>query len=103
MYAVVNTGGKQYKVEVGDKLRVEKIEAEVGETVELDKVSLLVKDDGIVSDPAALASAKVVCKVVDQDRAKKILVCKFKSTKNYRRKRGHRQYFTALQVRDIQA
>ena len=103
MYAVVTTGGKQYKVTQGDSLRVEKIEAPIGDTVELGGVALLVKDDGIVADPAALASAKVVCSVVRQGLNKKIRVFKKKRKKNYTRTYGHRQRFTELKVKEIVA
>jgi len=103
MYAVVTTGGKQVKVTEGDILRVEKIEAPVGDTIELAEISLLAKEDGIVVDPAALENAKVVCQVMRQGRAKKIRVFKKKRRKNYMRTYGHRQYFTDLKVRQIQA
>ncbi len=103
MYAVVTTGGKQVKVLEGDVLRVEKIDAPVGDTVELDKVCLLVTDDGIVAEPTALESAKVTCEVTDQGRRKKIRVFKKKRRKNYMRTYGHRQSFTELRVRSIQS
>jgi large subunit ribosomal protein L21 len=103
MYAVVASGGKQAKVSVGDVFRVEKIEAPVGDLVELNKVSLLVKDDSIVADPGALASAKVVCQVVGQGRDKKIRVFKKKRKNNYTRLQGHRQPYTELRVNDIVA
>ena len=103
MYAVVTTGGKQVKVTEGDILRVEKIEAPVGDTIELAEISLLAKEDGIVVDPAALENAKVVCQGMRQGRAKKIRVFKKKRRKNYMRTYGHRQYFTDLKVRQIQA
>jgi large subunit ribosomal protein L21 len=103
MYAIVNTGGKQVKLAEGDRVRVEKIDAAVGETVELDQVALLSKDDGLVVDADALKSAKVVCEVTAQDRAKKIRVFKMKRRKNYRRTQGHRQYFTELKVQSIQS
>jgi len=102
MYAVVSTGGKQYKVAPGDRLRVEKIEAGVGDTVELDQVRLISDDSGMVLDADALSSAKVLARVVDQDRHKKIRVFKYKRRKNYRRTRGHRQDYTELQIQDIQ-
>ena len=102
MYAVVMTGGKQVKVEPGAVVRVERIDAPVGELIELNKVCLVVKDDGLVADPEALAGAKVVCQVVAQDRAKKIRVFKKKRRKNYARLHGHRQAYTELRVRDIQ-
>jgi large subunit ribosomal protein L21 len=103
MYAVVKTGGKQVKLAKGDLVRVEKIDAPVGDTVELDQIALLAKDDGIVVDPKALASARVVCQVMNQDRAKKIKVFKYKRRKNYHRTYGHRQSYTELKVKDIVA
>jgi len=101
MYAIVTAGGKQHKVFEGDVFRAEKIAAPVGDTVELAPVALLVKDDGIVVDPTALADAKVVCHVVGQGRAKKIRVFKKKRRKNYMRTRGHRQSYTELKVAQI--
>ncbi len=101
MYAVVASGGKQSKVSVGDVVRVEKIDAPVGDLIELNKVALLVKDDAIVADPAALAGAKVVCQVVGQGRGKKIRVFKKKRKNNYTRTQGHRQLFTELRVNEI--
>lgn len=103
MYAVVTTGGKQIKVAEGDIVRVEKIEAPVGDTIELGDVALLAKDDGLVIDPTALGEAKVICQVMRQGRAKKIRVFKKKRRKNYMRTYGHRQYYTDLKVRQIQA
>lgn len=101
MYAIVATGGKQVRVLEDDVIRVERIEAPVGDTVELDQVRLVVQDDGILVTPSALASAKVVCEVVDQDRAKKIRVFKMKRRKKYMRTYGHRQAYTELKVRKI--
>ena len=101
MYAVVTTGGKQVKVAEGDRIRVEKLDAEVGDTVELDEVHFLAKDDGVVLDTKALSKAKVVCKVTGQGRAKKIRVFKYKRRKNYSRVYGHRQPYTELQVEKI--
>jgi large subunit ribosomal protein L21 len=103
MYAVIVTGGKQYKVAQGDRLRVEKIEAEVGDTVELDQVRLLSGDDGIVVDPKKLTSAKVIAEVVDRGKRKKIRVFKMKRRKNYARHYGHRQQFTEIKIQSIQA
>lgn len=103
MYAVVTTGGKQIKVAQGDVVRVEKLEGVIGDTIELTDVRLLAKENGVVVDRQALASAKVVCDIVDQDRRKKIRVFKKKRRKNYVRTQGHRQYFTALKVREIVA
>ena len=103
MYAVVTTGGKQIKVAKGDFVRVEKIEAPVGDTVELGGVCLLATDDSLVVDPKALESAKIICEVTAQDRAKKIRVFKKRRRKTYVRTQGHRQYYTQLKVREIQA
>jgi large subunit ribosomal protein L21 len=103
MYAVVTTGGKQVKVAEGDVIRVEKLEVNVGETIELEDVKMIGKDDGVVIDPDALTGAKVVCEVTDQGRRKKIKVFKMKRRKNYHRTIGHRQSFTELKVQTIQA
>jgi large subunit ribosomal protein L21 len=103
MYAVVATGGKQIKVVEGDRVRVEKLDAEVGSTVELDDVRMVGKDDGAVVDPDALGKAKVVCTVTDQGRRKKIRVFKYKRRKNYHRTHGHRQSYTELTVDKITA
>jgi large subunit ribosomal protein L21 len=103
MYAVVITGGKQYKVAQGDRLRVEKLNVEVGQTVELGPVCMVAKDDGLVLDPTALGAAKVVAEVVGVGRRKKIRVFKKKRTKNYTRTYGHRQDYTEIKVREIVA
>ena len=103
MYAVVKTGGKQHKVSQGDVLRVERLDAPVGDTVELTDIALISKDDGLVVDPKALESAKVVCEVVRQGRAKKIRVFKKKRKNNYTRTYGHRQSYTELRVQNILA
>ena len=101
-YAVIKTGGKQYKVAQGDRLRVEKLPASVGDTVTFDEV-LLVGGDAIKIGAPLVAGAKVEAKVVAQEREKKIIVFKFRRRKNYRRKNGHRQPFTALEITGITA
>lgn len=98
MYAVVATGGKQVKVSQGDTFRVEKLDAKVGDTVELEQVTMLSKEDGVITDEKQLSKAKVVCTVTAQGRAKKIRVFKFKRRKNYHRTYGHRQPYTELKV-----
>lgn len=103
MYAVMVTGGKQYKVSEGTRLRVEKLPVTVGEDVTFDSVVLLSKEDGVVMDAAALGSARVVAEVVAQGKAKKIRVFKKKRRKNYARTQGHRQRYTELRVREIHA
>jgi large subunit ribosomal protein L21 len=90
-------------VSEGDIVRIEKLHASPGETVDLGKVCFLAKDDGIVVDPAALVSAKVVCEVLGEGRRKKIRVFKKKRRKNYARTYGHRQDYTEIKVRQIQA
>lgn len=101
MYAVVATGGKQVKVAEGDVIRVEKLDANVGDTIELEDVKFIAKEDGAVVDPAALKGAKVICRVTGQGRRKKIRVFKMKRRKNYHRTIGHRQDFTELKIQEI--
>lgn len=101
MYAVIKTGGKQYRVAQGDSLRVEKLAGNVGDTISLDEVLLVGEGDAVKIGKPTVAGAKVEARIVAQDRAKKIIVFKFRRRKNYRRKAGHRQPFTALQVTTI--
>jgi large subunit ribosomal protein L21 len=103
MYAIIETGGKQYRVQQGDVLRVEKLEIEPQNTVEFDKV-LFVENDGEVKigDPV-VAGAKVTAKVLEHGKGKKIIVFKYKPKKNYRRKKGHRQPFTKIMIEKIEA
>ncbi|MDP4087651.1 MAG: 50S ribosomal protein L21 [Bacillota bacterium] len=104
MYAVVVTGGKQYRVQEGDVLFVEKLNAEVDATVELTEVLAVSKADGeLVVGKPVVEGAKVVAKVVGQGKAKKVIVFKFKAKKDYRRKQGHRQPYTKLVVEKIEA
>ncbi|RLB06952.1 MAG: 50S ribosomal protein L21 [Deltaproteobacteria bacterium] len=101
MYAIVEAGGKQYKVAKGDLIKVEKIEGEVGEKVELDKVLLIKAEDGVKLGKPTLAGAKVVGRIKQQGRGEKIVIFKYKRRKNYRRKQGHRQYYTWIEIEDI--
>lgn len=103
MYAVVATGGKQYKVEEGDTLRVEKLKGEVGTEVAFDKVLLFTDGDTVKVGQPALEGAAVQGHIVEQDKAKKILVFKYKRRKRFRRKQGHRQMFTAVKIDKIEA
>ena len=103
MYAVVTTGGKQLRVAEGDVIRVEKLEVRVGDTIELDQVNMIGKEDGAVFASGELGKAKVVCQVTGQGRKKKIRVFKMKRRKNYHRTYGHRQPYTELKVEKIQA
>jgi len=101
MYAVFKTGGKQYRVEQGDALRVEKLAGSVGDTITFDQVLLLGGGDALKIGKPVLGGAKVEATITAQDRAKKIIVFKFRRRKNYRRKNGHRQPFTALKITGI--
>ena len=97
MYAIVSTGGKQYKVAQGDVIDVEKLDAQPGDTVELD---VLLVNDGTATivEPAALEGKKVTAKVLDQHKGEKVLVFKLKKRKRYHRTRGHRQNLTKLKI-----
>ncbi|MCI5219754.1 MAG: 50S ribosomal protein L21 [Candidatus Electrothrix sp. LOE2] len=101
MYAIIRTGGKQYQVAAGDTLRVEKLQGEVGEKVELSDVLLVADGDNIRVGTPAVEGVKVVAKIVEQGKAKKVLVFKKKRRKGYRVLRGHRQLFTALNIEEI--
>ena len=104
MYAVLTTGGKQYRVQEGDVIYVEKLNAEVDSTVELTNVLAVSKEDGqLVVGKPVVEGAKVVAKVAAQGRQKKIIVFKYKPKKDYRRKIGHRQSYTKLTIEKIEA
>lgn len=98
MLAIIETGGKQYRVSEGEVLNVEKLNAEKGAEVVFDKVLLL---DGKVGAPY-VENAKVVATVVDEIKGKKIIVYKYKSKKNYHKKKGHRQPYTKIKITAIQ-
>ena len=101
MYAIIENGSKQYRVSAGDVVKFEKLDAAVGDKVEFN-VLLVSDDDGIkVGNDAA--AFKAVGEVLKQDKAKKILVFKYKAKKNIRRKQGHRQPFTAVKIETITA
>jgi large subunit ribosomal protein L21 len=100
MYAVIKTGGKQYRVAPGDTVRIERVEGKVGEKVNFGEV-LAIHGDKQVFVGAEAAKATVTGKIVEQGRAKKLTVLKFKRTNQYKIQRGHRQNFTAVQVSDI--
>jgi len=102
MYAVIKTGGKQYRVSEGDRLRVEKLPGEVGTSVTFDQILMLGGETVAIGAPL-VAGAKVTAEIVAQDRAKKIIVFKFRRRKNYRRKRGHRQPYTELRITGVSA
>ncbi len=101
MYAVIQTGGKQYRVQQGDHVRVEKLAGDKGAKITFENVLLVGGDTTRVGKPF-VSGVKVVAEVVAQDRAKKVIVFKFRRRKNYRRKNGHRQPFTELRITGIE-
>ncbi len=103
MYAIVRTGGKQYQVANGDQLRVEKLPGNVGDTIELSEVLMVVDDENVNIGQPLVDNAKVVATIAEQGKAKKIIVFKKKRRKGYRLKQGHRQPYTALKIQEITA
>lgn len=101
MYAIIQTGGKQYRVSPGDVLRVEYLPGERGDKVVLDQVLMVNDDQDLRIGQPLLENASVRTQILRQGKAKKIVVFKKKRRKNYRRKQGHRQLFTALQIQEI--
>ena len=104
MYAVINNGGKQYQVRVGQTIRIEKVELPKGETLEFNEVLLISKSDGeIIVGSSTISGAKVTAEVVDQGRADKINIIKMKRRKHHMKHQGHRQWFTEVKITDIKA
>lgn len=103
MFAVIKTGGKQYKVNEGQTIRVERLDGAVGDEVSLDEVLLVSDGETMKVGQPLLAEAKVTATIVEQHRAKKVLVFKKKRRKSYSRLRGHRQQYTALKISGISA
>ena len=103
MYAIVDTGGKQYKVQKGETLRIEKIPGEVGSQVSFDKILMLADDDNVKIGRPVLDDVAVKGHIVEQEKAQKIIVFKYKRRKRYRRKQGHRQQYTAVKIDSIEA
>ena len=101
MYAIIRTGGKQYQVAAGERLRVEKLAGEVGDTVELNDVLLVAEGDDVKVGQPVVDGAKVTAQIVEQGKSKKIVVFKKKRRKGYKVKQGHRQLYTALEIKDI--
>lgn len=103
MYAVIQTGGKQYKVSPGDVIRVEKLAVKKGETIEIKDVFMVSDGANVNVGKPTLPSASVIAEVLGEGRGEKIIVFKHKRRKNYRKTIGHRQDFTALRVKEIKA
>jgi len=103
MYAVVKVGGRQYQVREGDRLRVEKIDAPVGDSVEFSDVLLVADGENVRIGTPCLPGAKVTAQVREHGRERKILVVKFRRRKNYLRRRGHRQPYSEMTITNISA
>ncbi|WP_270164634.1 50S ribosomal protein L21 [Paenibacillus sp. SYP-B4298] len=103
MYAIIETGGKQYKVQEGDVLYIEKLELNEGDSVTFDRVLAVSKGEGLVTGTPVVAGASVTATVDKHGRGQKIVVYKYKAKKNYRRKQGHRQPYTKVTIGKIQA
>ena len=101
MYAVIATGGKQYRVQEGDVLDVEKLGVEAGEKVEFEKVLVLSDDNGLKVGTPYIEGAKVEAEVVENGRAKKVIVFKYKAKKGYKKKQGHRQSYTRVEIKNL--
>ena len=101
MYAVIRSGGKQYKVEPGELVRLEKLEAEVGAAIELREVLLIGEDDRVVVGNPLVKNARVVGEVESQGRGKKVLIFKNRKRKGFHQKQGHRQSYTGVRIKQI--
>jgi large subunit ribosomal protein L21 len=101
MYAVIQTGGKQYRVKAGDVLKVEQLPVEVGSTIQFDNVLMISKEGSVVVDASKLKKANVEAEVLEQGRHKKIKIIKFRRRKHHMKQMGHRQNFTAVQIKAI--
>ena len=100
MFAVFETGGKQYKVSVGDKVKIEKISGNIGDNVVFDKV-LAIYDNNLISDTNSLSGKTINATIIDQNRDKKIIVYKYKRKSGYHKKNGHRQPYTKVEIKSI--
>lgn len=102
MYAIIETGGKQYKVEQGSTVNVEKLDVPIGKEIKLDRVLLVSNNDDVFVGNPTINSANVLAQVIDHDRGKKVTIVKFKRRKHYQRKAGHRQDYTQLLIKAIE-
>jgi len=102
MYAVIKTGGKQYRVVAGEKLKVEQIPADIGQEIVLDQVLMLGGESVVVGSPL-VAGAKVLAKVISQGRGEKVRIFKMRRRKHYQKRQGHRQNYTEIEISAINA
>ena len=103
MYAIVDSGGKQYKVEEGETFRIEKIQGDIGASVSFDKVLMFSDGETVKAGHPLVENVAVTGHIVEQNKAKKVLIFKFKRRKGFRRKNGHRQTYTAVKIDSIKA
>lgn len=103
MFAVIKTGGKQYRVSQGDKLRVETLDADEGDAINLDQVMMVGEGDQVTVGAPLISGASVNAKVLGHGRGKKVDIVKFRRRKHYRRQMGHRQNYTELEITGIQS
>ena len=101
MYAVIETGGKQYRVSTEDLLKIEKLDKEVGDTAVFDKVLMIVDGDDVKIGNPYIDGAKVEAEVTAQDKHKKVIIYKYRAKKHSRRKQGHRQPYTEIKIKSI--
>lgn len=101
-YAIIETGGKQYRVKVGQRYKFEKLEAEPGDSISFDKVMMKADGENTLIGAPYVSGAKVMGEVLAQGREKKVIIFKMRRRKTYRRKQGHRQYMTSVKITQIQ-
>ena len=101
MYAIIETGGQQYRVQEGDVITVEKLDVNAGDKVELDKVLVLSDDNGLKVGTPYVEGAKVIAEAVENGKGKKVIIFKYKAKKDYRKKQGHRQPYTMIEIKSL--
>ena len=101
MYAIIETGGKQYRVQEGDVITVEKLDVNARDKVELDKVLVLSDDNGLKVGTPYVEGAKVIAEAVENGKGKKVIIFKYKAKKDYRKKQGHRQPYTMIEIKSL--